>query len=178
LIPFYFYYPALICEDAKGIKFECDRHRVCQPDIVRYEYDYESEHTLINFMTQLDLVCIEPYYIGLIGTISFVSFATGSILFTKHADIIGRHKFVCYAAGLTPLAIAAMIIGSRKLGIFFLYFVFGILGLSYTPRASTVYLYGAEMLPVRARLAFGTFLFLIDGCFSIFAPVYFYYWKN
>jgi hypothetical protein len=107
-----------------------------------------------------------------------VSFAVGSFFFTKEADIIGRHKVVCYAASLTPIALAALVIGSRRLGIFFLYVVFGLLGLSYNPRCSTVYLYGAEMLPVRKRLTFGTILFLIDGSITILVPAYFYYWKN
>jgi hypothetical protein len=56
--------------------------------------------------------------------------------------------------------------------------VFGLLGLTYNPRGSTAYLYGAEMLPKEKRLIFGTFLFFIDGCFSIFASFYFYTFKN
>jgi MFS family permease len=129
-------------------------------------------------MTQLNLICYEPYYIGLLGTISFVSFAIGSFFFTKQADVYGRHKIVCIAATVTPICLSALIIGSRKLGIFFLYAVFGIMGLTYNPRGSTVYLYAVELLPVDTRLLFGSALFFTDGCISIFASVYFYYWKN
>lgn len=83
LIPFYMLYPVLICKKEDGLKFACDHFRACQKDILSYQFDYSHSHTLVNFMTQLDLVCYQPYYIGLLGTISFVSFAIGSLFFTK-----------------------------------------------------------------------------------------------
>lgn len=129
-------------------------------------------------MTQLDLVCYEPYYIGLLGTISFICFAFGSFFFTKKADIYGRHKVGWIAASVTPICLAALILGARKFGIFFLYTAFGIMGIAYSPRASTVYLYAVEILPTNYRLLFGSTLFFIDGCISVFAAFYFYTWKN
>jgi len=84
----------------------------------------------------------------------------------------------CTAAAVTPICLAALIIGARKLGIFFLYAAFGIMGTAYTPRASTVYLYAVEVLPTSYRLIFGSTLFFIDGCISVFAAFYFYTWKN
>jgi hypothetical protein len=71
-----------------------------------------------------------------------------------------------------------LLIFAKSLGIYFIYIIFGILGLTYNPRGSTAYLYGAEMLPKEKRLTFGTLLFFIDGCFSIFAAFYFYTFKN
>jgi len=50
--------------------------------------------------------------------------------------------------------------------------------LAYNPRSSTAYLYGAEILPPKKRLLFGTLLFMLDGCFGMFAPFYFYTWKD
>lgn len=112
------------------------------------------------------------------GSISFVSFSIGSFFFTKQADRIGRHKVTCIAACLTPLSLAALFFGAKPLGLTFIYVVFGLLGLSYNPRGSTAYLYGAEMLPVNKRLLYGSILFFLDGCFSVFASYYFYTWKN
>jgi len=50
--------------------------------------------------------------------------------------------------------------------------------LAYNPRSSTSYLYGAEILPPKNRLLFGMLLFMLDGCFGMFAPFYFYTWKD
>lgn len=85
---------------------------------------------------------------------------------------------MCLSATVTSVGIAALIIGSRKLGIFFLYAVFGLMGLTYNPRGSTVYLFAVEMIPFNSRLMFGSALFFFDGCFSVFVSFYFYYWKN
>lgn len=105
-------------------------------------------------------------------------FAIGSAVFTKKADVIGRHKVAIIAASVTPICLAGLIIAARKLGIFFLYVAFGIMGMAYTPRASVVYLYAVELLPTNYRLVFGSILFFIDGCISILASFYFYKWKN
>ena len=124
------------------------------------------------------MICFEPYKIGLLGTISFISFAIGSFFFTKQADIFGRHKVTCIAAAVTPPCLAALVIGSRPLGIYFVYAMFAIMGLTYNPRGATAYLYAAELLPPRNRLFFGSTLFFIDGLVSVFASFYFYKWKN
>ena len=129
-------------------------------------------------MTQLILICYEPYYIGILGTISFISFALGSFFFTKQADIFGRHKVVCIAAAVTPPCLAALVIGSRHFGIYFVYTMFAIMGLTYNPRGSTAYLYAVEVLPPKWRLFFGSTLFFIDGLVSVFAAFYFYKWKS
>lgn len=62
-------------------------------------------------MTRLDLVCAEPYEIGLLGSISFICFSIGSFFFTKQADKFGRHKVTCIAAALTPISLLILIFG-------------------------------------------------------------------
>ena len=173
LIPFYMYYPALICHTENN-SFECDHHRACEADIARYELNWESHDTLNNWMTQLNLICIEPFYIGILGSVSFICFSIGSFFFTKQADVFGRHLVTCAAATLTPLALIVLVIGVPHFGLIGIYLTFAILGLTYNPRGSTAYLYGAEMLPTKKRLLFGQILFFADGIFSICASFYFY----
>lgn len=102
----------------------------------------------------------------------------GAFLFTKYADIYGRKKVVCFAAIFTPISLAALLLFAQKFELFFIYIVFGILGLTYNPRGSTVYLYSAELLPKDKRLLFGSLLFFIDGMFSVSASYYFYEFKS
>ena len=171
-------YPGLICTDSNGNTFECDRYRACDKDISKYEYNWDDPRTLDNWMTQLDLICVEPFYIGLLGSISFVCFAVGAFSFTKYADIYGRKKLVCVAAIFTPISLTLLLFFAKEFGLIFIYIVFGILGLTYNPRGSTVYLYSAELLPKDKRLLFGSLLFFIDGMFSVSASYYFYEFKS
>jgi MFS family permease len=173
LIPFYMYYPALICHTPEG-SFECDHHRACDVDITSYDLNWDSHDTLSNWMTQLDFICMEPFYIGILGSISFISFSIGSFFFTKQADVYGRHLVTCTAATVTPLALVILIFGVPHFGLIGIYITFAVLGLTYNPRGSTAYLYGAEMLPTNKRLLFGQVLFFADGIFSICASFYFY----
>ena len=71
-----------------------------------------------------------------------------------------------------------MYFGAEKYGIYLCYVTMAIAALAYNPRSSTAYLYGAEILPPRKRLMFGTSLFMLDGCFGMFASFYFYTWKD
>jgi len=54
-------------------------------------------------MTKLDLICEEPYLIGLIGSISFISLSIGSIVLSKAIDKHGR-KSTVLATALTALS--------------------------------------------------------------------------
>jgi len=129
-------------------------------------------------MTTLDLICYPSYFVGMLGSFSFVCFAVGAFFFVKQADVFGRHRVTVIAGSLTPIGLAAMYFGKDKYGIQFCYAIMAVMALAYTPRASTAYLYGAEILPPKKRLMFGTILFMIDGCFGMFAPFYFYTWKD
>ena len=129
-------------------------------------------------MTTLDLICAPSYFIGMLGSISFVCFAIGAFFFTKQADVFGRHRVTVIAGAITPICLTVMYFGAEKYGIYLCYGTMAIMALAYNPRSSTAYLYGAEILPPRKRLMFGTSLFMLDGCFGMFASFYFYTWKD
>ena len=61
--------------------------------------------------------------------------------------MFGRHKVVVFAALITPVSLITLVYGYKHFKIIGIYIVFGILALTYNPRGSTAYLYGAEMLP-------------------------------
>lgn len=94
-IPFYQLYPALTCVTASGLTIEaCPVNRACglepfknQTDrVVSYKFESSNPFTLNNWMTELDLICEEPYKIGLMGALSFISFTLGSAFITRIAD--------------------------------------------------------------------------------------------
>lgn len=53
--------------------------------------------------------------------------------------------------------------------------MFGLLGLTYNPRGSISYIWGAEMLPVKNRLFFNSILCMTSGMVTFLVPTYFYY---
>lgn len=175
-IPFYLYYPAMTCftqqTDSEIISFTCDRARACQPDIVRYEFDWTDERTLNNWMTSLDLICEPPFRIGLVGSINLLAVALGSVLLTSYADVLGRKPFLLIAAGVTPLGLGLALVSAKDLvGI---YIMLGVVALFYNPRCSTSFLFANEMIPAKYRLLFNNIVFTSDGIISILTGYYYY----
>jgi MFS family permease len=78
--------------------------------VAEYKIDWNSSLSLNNWMTQLDLICDEPYRIAFIGAISFFSFSLGSILFTAHVDKLGRKQVLVVSSAITPIGILILMI--------------------------------------------------------------------
>ena len=127
-------------------------------------------------MTELNLICEEPYVIGLLGAISFVSFSLGSIMLTNLIDTRGRKGVVLIASAVTPIGILILIFLS--INIYFVYAVMFIIGLTYNPRSSVAYLYGSEFLPKEQKLVYGAYNFTLSGVLQCLSAVYFYQFKD
>jgi MFS family permease len=59
-------------------------------------------------MTDHDWVCEEPFKIGLLGLISFLSFSIGSLFFTNQIDTHGRKYTLVLSSLITPFGILAI----------------------------------------------------------------------
>lgn len=90
-------------------------------------------------MTDLNLICEEPYKIGLLGTISFLSFSLGSVLLTNQADKIGRKATVLYTGIFTPICIMLLLILPIDLNTVYLLIL--PMGVTYNARSAGAYLY-------------------------------------
>lgn len=97
-----------------------------------------------NWITELDLICEEPYKIGLIGAIYFVSFPLGGLLFTGLIDSKGRKNVVTTATITHILCLIALVLFGDSLNK--IYTIIFIMGLSYSSRVNVSYLYGSEFL--------------------------------
>ena len=142
-----------------------------------YILDKSSQLTFDNWMTQLDLICEDPYKVGLLGAISFISFSIGSLLITRVVDIYGRKKSIIISSLVTPAALLILIIEQGK-NLYFIYTLMFIIGLTYNVRGSTAYLYGCEFLITSKHLLFGQILFLIAGILMALTAFCFYVFKS
>ena len=128
-------------------------------------------------MTDHNLICEEPYFIGLFGAISFVSFSIGSIIFSRFVDIFGRKPALLLSSAVTPLGLlAGLVLGSSVHVIFIQLFV---LGLLYSTRSSTAYIVAIEFLSSpQARLNFAQAMFIAKGLIQIVSGAFFYWFKD
>ena len=123
----------------------------------------------------MDLICEEPYVIGLLGAISFFSFSIGSILLTKIIDTKGRKTVVLLASSVTPLGIILLFFAPN---IYYVYSIMFLIGLTYNTRSSVAYLYGCEFLEKKDVLKFGAYNFTISGFLQFLSAVWFYFMKS
>lgn len=65
--------------------------------------DYESDNTIVNFVTKLELYCEPNYKFGLLGSFIFVGGVIGALFITPLGDHKGRRPVLTYT--LVGLAI-------------------------------------------------------------------------
>jgi len=123
-------------------------------------------------MTEQDLICEEPFVIGFLGLISFLSFSIGSLTLTDIIDTKGRKQVVIYASLVTPIGIAVLLAFANS--IYMIYALMFLIGLTYNPRSSVAYIYGSEFLESSQRMSFGAFNFTFSGLFQAASALWFY----
>ena len=116
--------------------------------------------SLYNWMTNLDLICEEPYKIGLIGSISFISFSIGSLFISRMSDKVGRKKTLIGTGIVTPICLVLCIIAKH---LYVVYVVIFVLGVTYNCRAATAYIYGTELMQKKHHMKYGYGLFIFFG---------------
>ena len=127
-------------------------------------------------MTEQDLICEEPFIIGFLGLISFLSFSIGSLTLTDMIDTQGRKQVVVYAALITPLGIFVLLTFANS--IYTIYSIMFLIGLTYNPRSSVAYIYGSEFLDSSQRMRFGAYNFTFSGIFQSVSALWFYWFKD
>ena len=127
-------------------------------------------------MTDLDLVCAEPYIIGLMGGISFLSFSIGSILMTRAMDEYGRKPTMLAASAITPIGIIIMLLFGND--IYKIYVIIFIMGLAYNTRSSAAYLFGTEFLCKESHIKYGQVLFCFSSLINILSALFFWLFRD
>lgn len=95
-------------------------------------------------MTEQNLLCEEPYTIGFFSLVSFLSFSIGSLTLTDLIDTKGRKQVVLYSSLITPIGLILLMTFAD--GIYSIYSILFLMGLTYNPRMNGAYIYGSEFL--------------------------------
>jgi MFS family permease len=93
---------------------DCNKKTICmmpKGPVDHWKIDEASQYSLQNWMTDpsIGLMCEPGYMIGLIGSISFISYAFGSLLFMRYNDILGRKLVIQLSGVLTPVGLILLL---------------------------------------------------------------------
>ena len=136
-------YPALKCSNGKGVMVDCTQEEACALDQNETAIDWDQRISLHNWMTELNLICVNPATIGIMGTITFVSIGLGSILLGGLIDRVGRRKVLLGTLIVSPVVHSMWLIYPSLTTIYIGLFL---MGLVYAVRGSCAYVYTTEGL--------------------------------
>ena len=80
MMPFLQLYPALECPNDDGDFSICKREAACKIHQYEYRINWGEHISLQNWTTELDLICMDPAKMGMMGIITFISIGIGSII--------------------------------------------------------------------------------------------------
>ena len=139
--------------------------------MISWEVDWTYSNSLHNWVTWLDLYCVESYQLGIFGSLYFLGFLISCLIFPPLSDKYGRRNFFMLGALLQLLAISAkMTFRSKEI---FLALMF-VLGFSQPMKSMIAYSHLMEFLPRRESKFSGIFLFF-DGLVVVISPLLIWY---
>lgn len=174
----------MVCYDAAGnivsdqnSATHCSRNLACDKNAVdHFRIDWEDDYSLHNWMTKMDLICNEPYLIGFIGSISFISLSIGSIVFSKTIDQYGR-KSVVMSTGITALfGLLILWLFADTGGLNLIYSVVFLTGSVYITRQSVCFLQAVELIESKDKMALSTIAFTFSGLLQMLTA--FWFWRT
>ena len=90
--------------------------------------DWTDDWSLDNWVGRFNLACVEPYMIGLLGTMFFAGTTSTGIFITRLGDIYGR-KWITRVSALLSIIVQLAMLNSTNFNlIIFLFFMLGVMG--------------------------------------------------
>ena len=142
----------------------------CGSKYFEYRINYDSNETIQNWITMMDLVCASDYQIGLFGSMYFIGFFIGSAWFMRIADIKGRRM-------ITMISIIGTIVWSLLIfainNIILTYIFLLIFGIFVSVRILVSYLYVLELVPQTHRKQWNLIASAVEAWTILFIAGYF-----
>ncbi len=149
LIPFLILIPKLTCSFNGGSDWMTwsEVEAWANPQTL-YQIDYSTQDTISNWITELDLVCIPKFNLGIFGSLYFVGYVVGALTFVRLGDIIGRKPVLLFGTTLFWLASIGTYFATN---LYLMYFLTFLIGTFEMVRFSLAYLLMIELLPKDRR---------------------------
>lgn len=163
-------WPEYICPEEVA-KDDCNNKYKCLHPTETL-IDWESTRSLHNWVETLSLECVEPYRIGLLGSMYFAGWTVACVFIPRLGDLYGRRFPYLISSGLSVFVYLGLILSSNlTLSTIF----FFMLGLCCVGKSNLCYVYLLEFIPLRWQVYVGTFLLFLDGSTMIIISLYFRY---
>lgn len=134
--------------------------------------DYNNATSLHNWVEPLDLICVKPFLLGLIGSAFFVGLCVSTLILPPLADKVGRKWIERSCVAVTIGTMVACIFSKN---IYLTIVMMFCAGFVTSGRFLINYVYGSEFLTERWRVLFGTLVNAIDTSSVIYSALYFDY---
>jgi len=109
-----------------------------------YRVDWNSRYSIVNLMTENDLICEEDYKIGMLGAVVFFGFVLSAFTIMPLPDILGRKPVLIVTTIISTLmAITFMFLKNIN----HMYIALFIFGFTVLVRGTTSYVYLLEIVP-------------------------------
>lgn len=113
---------------------------------------------------------VDPYKIGLLGSMYFAGWTVSCAIAPRLADIYGRRIVLLISSGLAvPFYVGLILSLNLNLSIVLFFFF----GLTQAGKSSNSYVYLMELIPLKYHTLVGTFMNFGDGSTLIIMSLYF-----
>ena len=120
---------------------------------VDYRVDWNSEYTINNIMTELDLIWESDFRIGFLGSIVFLGFLLSSFTIMPTPDIFGRKPVLIVTTILSTIAPLLILFVRSLTTVYVLLFIYGF---TILVRGTTSYVYALEFVPTTSEKGYVT----------------------
>ncbi|CDW79844.1 solute carrier family member 5 [Stylonychia lemnae] len=161
--------PQLKCFDQKSNKFQqCSQIQACS-DGIEYQIDYQSDKTIINWMTKYDLVCASKFDIALIGTLLMIGYMIGSVFFVRLGDFYGRKLVVTVSVLISSISFIGIFFSPNIIYVDVFILIYG---MTCGPRG-LAYVYILELTTKKYEFIYSTLPMALDAISMLILGVYF-----
>ena len=109
-----------------------------------YRVDWNSRYSIVNLMTENDLICEEDYKIGMLGAVVFFGFVLSAFTIMPLPDILGRKPVLIVTTIISTLMASTFMFLKNINHMYIALFIFGF---TVLVRGTTSYVYLLEIVP-------------------------------
>lgn len=150
--------------------FDCSRDDAWASG--NWQINWESDKSIHNWVSDLDLYCADKWLIGLFGSMYYFGYLIGAIVFVNLSDMYGRKIWTRTSYILHTISFALIIFISNLYSRYVCIFLCGFVG---AVRWSVSYTTGCEFLLKKHQIYSSAITQMINAWVPMFLAIYF--WK-
>ena len=165
---------SIYCTAPDGTITHCDKADACNSDLTS-SYFFDTRNGRTNFITEVpELLCVSDAKIGLQGTLYYVGFLIGSLVWLRLTDYWGRKWMMLGGLLLYVITLSVYLIEMSAITIYVTLFLFGF----YSPFSMIGYMLIIESVSPRFRGFTGTAILLLDDLNSLCLPLIYQFGRD